>query len=221
MAKWCFYRSLARRIKRTSRLQYNSSTTYSVVENRRQAIITVIRSGSGAASVNYATSDNTATAGSDYVQTTGTLSWADGESTEKTFAVTIINDGKSEGNEDFTITLTSPVTGEILGNATVTITDDDVTFVSLTDFTATANESGIVLKWETAIETDNAGFHLRRATGDGWKSGDYSIIIRLTEQLIAAQSNSNVYSYKDTDVESGLTYYYLSFLSNPSHPFIR
>jgi hypothetical protein len=78
----------------------------------------------------------------------------------------------------------------------------------LTDFRATANETEILLEWQTAIELDNAGFHLWRATGEGWKYGDYSTVIRLTEQLIAAQGNSSVYSYRDTNVESGMTYYY-------------
>ncbi|MEN8219567.1 MAG: hypothetical protein ABFS56_25095 [Pseudomonadota bacterium] len=108
----------------------------------------------------------------------------------------------------FTVTLSNPVSGENLDNATVTITDDDATFVTLADFTATANETGILLEWQTATEFDNAGFHLWRATGEGWKSGDYSTVIRLTEQLIAAQGNSSAYSYRDTDVESGITYYY-------------
>ncbi|MEN8217394.1 MAG: Calx-beta domain-containing protein [Pseudomonadota bacterium] len=148
------------------------------------------------------------TAGSDYTQTTGTLTWADGDSANKTFTIAIIDDGKSEGDETFTITLTDPISGENLDSAIVTIADDDATFVSLADFTATANETGILLEWQTATEFDNAGFHLWRATGEGWKSGDYSTVIRLTEQLIPAQGNSSVYSYRDTEVESGITYYY-------------
>ncbi|MEN8219566.1 MAG: Calx-beta domain-containing protein [Pseudomonadota bacterium] len=71
-----------------------SSTTYSVAENDGQATITVTRLGAnnGAISANYATSS-----GNDYTQTTGTLSWADGDSADKTFTITIIDDGDSEG----------------------------------------------------------------------------------------------------------------------------
>ncbi|MEN8218677.1 MAG: leucine-rich repeat domain-containing protein [Pseudomonadota bacterium] len=187
-----------------------SSTTYSVIETGGQAtfIVTRVGANNGAISANYATTDGTATAGSDYTQTTGTLSWADGDLADKTFTITIIDDGDSEGPETFIVTLTDPVSGENLDSAIITISDDDATFVTLADFTATANETGILLEWQTAIEVDNAGFHLWRATGEAWKSGDYSTVIRLTEQVIAAQGNSSVYSYRDTDVESGITYYY-------------
>jgi len=193
-----------------SLLQF-SATNYNINEGDGTATLTVTRSGSssqGAVSVEYATSNGTATAGSDYTQTTGTLSWGDGDLADKTFTIAITDDGDSEGNETFTITLTSPVSGENLDNATVTITDNDPTLVTLTDFTATANESGILLEWQTATELDNAGFHLWRATGEGWKYGDYSTVIRLTEQLITAQGDSSVYSYIDADVETGVTYYY-------------
>jgi hypothetical protein len=188
-------------------LQFES-TIYYVIETGGQATITVTRVGAnnGAISANYATTDGTATAGSDYIQTTGTLSWADGDSADKTFTIAITDDGDFEGPETFTIILTD--SGESLDSATITIYDDYATFVTLADFTATANETEILLEWQTAIEIDNAGFHLWRATGEGWKYGDYSTVIRLTEQLIAAQGNSSVYSYRDTDVESGITYYY-------------
>jgi len=183
-----------------------SAADYNVNEGDGSATITVTRTGNGAISANYATTDGTATAGNDYIQTTGTLSWADGDSADKTITIAIIDDGDSEGTETFTITLTSPISGENLDNATVTITDDDTTLVTLNDFTAMALETGILLEWQTATEFDNAGFHLWRATGEDWKYGDYSTVIRLTEQLIAAQGDFSVYS--DTDVETGATYYY-------------
>jgi len=43
---------------------------------------------------------------------------------------------------------------------------------------------------QSAFELDNAGFHLWRATGEGWKYGDYSTVTRLTDQLIPAEGNS-------------------------------
>ncbi|MEN8220049.1 MAG: Calx-beta domain-containing protein, partial [Pseudomonadota bacterium] len=189
-------------------LQFES-TTYNVTENGGQATISVTRSGSGARSVNYATIDDTATAPDDYTQTTGTLTWADGDSADKTITITIIDDGKSEGDETFTIILTDPVSGESLDNATVTITDDDTTIVTLVEFMVMAlAENEIIVEWQTATEIHNAGFYLWRATGESWKDGDYSTVIRLTKELIPAKGSFNVYSYIDTDVESGMTYYY-------------
>ena len=68
-----------------------SAPSYNVVENQGTATITVTRTGGSnvPASVNYATSNGTATAGSDYTGASGTLTFADGE-TSKTFIVPII-----------------------------------------------------------------------------------------------------------------------------------
>jgi len=69
----------------------------------------------------------------------------------------------------------------------------------------------IEIAWITNTEFDSIGFHLWRATGEGWKYGDYSTVTRLTVRLIPAEGNSGAgatYSYIDSDVEPGLTYYY-------------
>ena len=108
-----------------------SAATYSVVENVATATITATRTGgsSGAVGVSYATSNGTATAGSDYTAASGTLSWADGDTASKTFTVAIINDAVVEPNETVTLTLSAPTGGATLGPtnpATLTITNDDV-----------------------------------------------------------------------------------------------
>jgi len=101
--------------------------TYSVTENDGQITITAARVGvnDGTISANYATTDDIATGGNDYVQTTGTLTWADGDSAEKTFTITIIDDEQFEMPETFSITLIDPISGENLDIATVAINDDD------------------------------------------------------------------------------------------------
>jgi len=57
--------------------------------------------------VNYATSNDTAVAGSDYTTAAGTLTFAKGE-TSKTFTVAITNDTLSEPNERLNLTLSDP-----------------------------------------------------------------------------------------------------------------
>jgi aryl-phospho-beta-D-glucosidase BglC (GH1 family) len=58
--------------------------------------------------VQYATANGTALAGSDYSATSGTLTFAPGE-TQKTITVVVKGDNATEGNENFTILLSSPV----------------------------------------------------------------------------------------------------------------
>ena len=56
-----------------------------------------------------------------------TLAWADGDMSQKEIVVRIINDGDSESNEGFSMTLSSP-TGEAViepGAATATVTIQD------------------------------------------------------------------------------------------------
>jgi len=78
--------------------------------------------------VNYATSDGTAVAGTDYVGTNGTLTFGAGETT-KTFTIGITNDTIVNGNRTVTLSLSAPGGGARLGTpatAMLTITDDDV-----------------------------------------------------------------------------------------------
>ena len=76
--------------------------------------------------VNYATANGTATAGSDYTATSGTLTFAAGETT-KTVSVPVLGDTSVESDETFTLTLSNPA-GATLGaaaSATATIVNDD------------------------------------------------------------------------------------------------
>ena len=108
-----------------------SSATYSVNENGVTATITVNLDqapGTGnTVSVQYATSNGTATAGQDYTAASGTLSFSNAE-VSKTFQVTIANDHTHEANETVTLTLSSPTSCTITGTnpATLTIIDDDI-----------------------------------------------------------------------------------------------
>ena len=87
--------------------------------------VTLAPVSAGPVSVNYASSDVNAEAGSDYQATSGVLNFAAGEST-RTFPVTVFADTEEEGNETFEIVL-SGATGADLGAAvgTCTILGDD------------------------------------------------------------------------------------------------
>jgi len=106
-----------------------SVANYSIAENGVNANVTVTRTGgsSGLVSVDYATTDSSATAGSDYTTTNGTLNFADGVISQ-VISIPIIDDTSYEGNEAFTVTLSNATGGAVLGAttiATVTIIEND------------------------------------------------------------------------------------------------
>jgi hypothetical protein len=77
--------------------------------------------------VSYASRDGTATAGADYTAIAGSLAWADGDSSPKSFAVEILGDTLLEPLENLTVALTAPSGGATLGTDTMTVTivDDE------------------------------------------------------------------------------------------------
>ena len=87
--------------------------------------VTLSRAASGTVTVDFATADGTATAGEDYTATSGTLTFAVGE-TRKTVAVAILDDTHDEGQETFTLRLSNASGAAIRdGEATGTIQNDD------------------------------------------------------------------------------------------------
>jgi carbon monoxide dehydrogenase subunit G len=75
--------------------------------------------------VSYATSDDTATAGTDYTAGTGTITIPAG-STSATFNVAVTGDSIDEPNETVNVTLSNPTGATIAdGTAVLTINDDD------------------------------------------------------------------------------------------------
>ena len=91
--------------------------------------LAVTRSGdiSGAATIDYASTDGTASERSDYLAARGTLRFAAGEAS-KSITVFIVDDRFLESPETFTVNLTNPV-GTTLGSPasfTVTITSNDI-----------------------------------------------------------------------------------------------
>jgi probable HAF family extracellular repeat protein len=100
-------------------IEGNSGTT--------SAVFTVTLSAPSAVpvTVSYTTSDGTATAGSDYQATAGTLTFAPGETT-KTITVGVIGDRLGEPNETFVVNLSGPTNATLAsGQGVGTILDDE------------------------------------------------------------------------------------------------
>lgn len=89
--------------------------------------VTLSKAFTSTVTVNYATVNGSATAGSDYTAASGTLTFNPGE-TSKTVAVSITGDTDVESNETFTVGLSSASGASIAtSQATVTIVNDDST----------------------------------------------------------------------------------------------
>ena len=100
--------------------------------------------------VAYATTDGTATAGADYAQTGGTLTFA-AQTTEHTIAVPITDDGLNEDNEIFTVTLSGARNATLaVDRATGTITDEDAE-PELTIEDASLGEGGGTMRFSVTL----------------------------------------------------------------------
>ena len=87
--------------------------------------VTLDEARTSAVSVRYATSDGSATAGADYVASSGVVRFEAGE-TEKTVHVAVLEDAHDEGEETMTLTLSNPFGAEVSdGVATGTIVNTD------------------------------------------------------------------------------------------------
>jgi hypothetical protein len=98
-----------------------------------QFTVTLSPASPSVVTVNYASSNGTAAAGSDYTSTSGTLTFQVGQ-TSKTITVNVAGDVIDEGaSEAFTVQLSSPSGATLAdGQATGTITDDDEARLSQT-----------------------------------------------------------------------------------------
>ncbi len=110
-----------------STFQFEQSV-YTVTEDITFTSITVLRTGNNntAASVDFATTDGTATQKHDFTIARGTVNFAPGE-TAKTLNILISEDSKVEGTESFSVSLSNPSTGAAIGTvgtASIQITDD-------------------------------------------------------------------------------------------------
>ncbi len=146
---------------------------FTVDEDAGTAEITVVRRhGSiGAVSVDYATSDDTAEAGTDYNAASGTLNWADGDNSPIIFTIPIIDDTLVEGNETLNLELTNPLGGALLGDlftAVVTIEDNDEVFTISGQVT---DDWGLGLDGVTLTFSNDGG----TATTDGYGYYSHSV----------------------------------------------
>ena len=104
--------------------------------------VTLSKASTTPVTIGYATSNGTATAGTDYTATTGTLTFAPGVTSQK-INVPILADTAVEAGETFTVTLSNPTGATITGaTATGTITNTPVTPTTNTGTTYNITATG-------------------------------------------------------------------------------
>lgn len=118
----------AGRLDAAGTIQFLAATT-TVPEDAGAVLLSVQRLGdvNASSSVGFATRDGTAREGVKYAAASGTLSFASGE-TNRTVAVSILNDGIVGGTQEFQVVLSEPTGGAMLGacaTTTVRVTDND------------------------------------------------------------------------------------------------
>jgi len=173
-----------------------SSAVYAAAQSAGSVTLTVNRSGgsSGAVAANYATSNGTAVAGTNYTAQSGTLSWAAGDASAKTIVVQLSSTAFS-GTLTFDVTLSAPADGATLGTpatATVSIsgsptTDNETVAFSAATYavaqsagsvTLSVNRAGgtsgaLAVNYATSNGTAVAGTNYTAKTGTlSWAAGD-------------------------------------------------
>ena len=137
-----------------------------------------------AVTVDYQTSDGSAQAGSDYTATSGTLTFAAGE-TSKTIAVPILDDDLEENDETLTVTLGNAANGEVDdATATGTIEDNDQAEVVVVTATPTVGIAG----------------------GSGKEGDDDSIVFAVTLDQAASAEVTVDYATSDGTAHAGDDY---------------
>src|SRR3989344_1749178 len=145
------------------------ATSYAIQENMTTLTVTVLRAGgtTGTVNVNYATSNGSATSGSEYSSTNGTLTFSSGE-TSKTFTVGIIDDTSIDGSKSFNMLLSGPTGGANLqtSSAAVSILDNEA---------GTTGSGSIKLSKSTYEATENDGVAIVTVLRTGGSQGTITV----------------------------------------------
>ena len=192
-------------------LSINDVTTSDETASDATFTVTLSEVSEDPVTVNYATSNGTATAGSDYTAVSSTtLTFNPGE-TNKVFNIAVLADSLDEANETVQLTLSSANNANISdGTGTLTITDDDsAPFLSINDVTkaevvgssttatfavtlSAASGKTVTVKYATSDGTATAGTDYTAITGTSliFNAGDTSKTFNVTVLADTSYENS-------------------------------
>jgi hypothetical protein len=145
------------------------------VSENQGKIQLLVRRGSdstGAFTVQYATANGTAEAGSDYVAASGTLEFGESEES-KTIEIELLNDDVAEPEETFTVRLSPPSGGRLLDpqNTVVTVRiGDNDHGVELAPWRVSVREDAGLVELRVERQTDYSGPFQVAYTTQPWAS---------------------------------------------------
>jgi uncharacterized repeat protein (TIGR01451 family) len=165
--------------------------------------------------VSFTTSDGTATAGSDYVATSGTLTFAPGEIVKIIF-VPVLGDTQPEPNETFLVTLFDPVNAVLSRAAgTGTIRNDDAV-ISIGDVTqAEGNVGTRLMRFPVTLsapELTTVSVRFVTSNGTATAGSDYAPqagLVAIPPGSLAAEVAVAIVG--DTSIESDKTFFVTLF----------
>ena len=139
---------------RSSRLEGHSGITTA------SFIVSLSAATTQTVTVQYATADGSAIAGSDYLPASGTLTFAPGQ-TNQIISVSILGDAEVEGDETFLVQLHTPLNATLAtSQAAGTIQNDDqpppdtIPPAGITALPAIAADGTITLSWANPADPD-------------------------------------------------------------------
>ena len=181
-----------------------------------QLAFTVTKTGltSSSYSVNYATSDGTATSSSDYGAVGGTLTFA-ANVTSITRTVTSVDDTVDENNEQFNFNLSGATGGATISDATAvgTITDNDPSF-AISD--ASGNENGSLTFTVTKSGSGAANLDYATANGTATSASDYNTASG-TLSFTASDTSKPITVTTKNDATTEIDETFYVNLSNPTN----
>jgi hypothetical protein len=174
--------------------------------------VALSQASTSAVTYNIATSNGTATAGSDYVAASATGETIPAGALSKTFSVTLNGDTTNEASETFTVTLSAP-SGASLGDGSAvgTITNDDPTLTinDVTTFEGNAGTKSMVFTVSLSQPAlTDVTYTIGTFDGGALAGSDY-VASTLVGQTITAGATSKTFTVTingDTAVEGNEAY---------------
>ncbi|NIA26392.1 MAG: hypothetical protein GWP04_12680, partial [Gammaproteobacteria bacterium] len=159
-------------------------------------------------SVDFATGDGSATSGEDYVSATGTLDIPAGQ-TSGAITVPIIDDALTEGDEDFTVTLSNPQNAVLRAGdtTTVTIVDDDLAGVEVTPLSLQTSEEGGSASFTLVLTSQPTdGVTIELASGDATEGTVSPTSVLFDSLSWSTPQQATVTGVDDPDVDGDVQY---------------